>query len=157
MLAKLRNLLDRIVTWNLWRGVKKKIRPFNKVKKVVQLRDLPCYMRLILDSLRTGEYAGIILVSDSKSAYNYIKRTVGNINTVFFRVPYRFSMNMLFTKVKENANVMHVDFSVTGYSNDCPFYVLVVPKDGRMSKTRRDCHKKVSNKRNIKHKHSQEI
>ena len=129
MFKRIRNVFDRLVTWSMWRSIKKKIRPLDKVTQFVPPHKIPNAMRLFTDQLRTGKYAGIILLSDNKRIYNYIKKSLHGINTVFIRVPFVYDTRKLFDKVKENANVSHVDFSVTGYENDTPFIVMVVPKD----------------------------
>ena len=129
MFKRIRNVFDRLVTWSMWRSIKKKIRPLDKVTQFVPPHKIPNVMRLLTDQLRTGKYAGIILLSDNKRIYNYIKKSLHGINTVFIRVPFVYDTRKLFDKVKENANVSHVDFSVTGYENDTPFIVMVVPKD----------------------------
>lgn len=129
MFKRISNVIDRLVTWSMWRSIKKKIRPLDKVTQFVPPYKIPNAMRLLTDPLRTGKYAGIILLSDNKRIYNYIKKSLHGINTAFIRVPYLYDTRKLFDKVKENANVSHVDFSVTGYENDTPFIVMVVPKD----------------------------
>ncbi len=129
MFKRIRNVIDQLVTWSLWRSIKKRIRPLDKVTQFVPPHKIPNAMRLLADPLRTGKYAGIILLSDNKRIYNYIKKSLNGINTVFIRVPYLYDTRKLFDKVKENANVSHVDFSVTGFENDTPFIVMVVPKD----------------------------
>ena len=129
MFKRIRNVFDRLVTWSMWRSIKKKIRPLDKVTQFVPPHKIPNVMRLLTDQLRTGKYAGIILLSDNKRIYNYIKKSLHGINTAFIRVPYLYDTRKLFDTIKENANVSHVDFSVTGYENDTPFIVMVVPKD----------------------------
>jgi len=129
MFKRISNVIDRLVTWSMWRSIKKRIRPLDRVTQFVPPHKIPNVMRLLTDPLRTGKYAGIILLSDNKRIYNYIKKSLHGINTAFIRVPYLYDTRKLFDKVKENANVSHVDFSVTGYENDTPFIVMVVPKD----------------------------
>ena len=51
----------------------------------------------------------------------------------------------IFDKIKENANVSHVDFSVTRYENDTPFIVMVVPKD--RPRTNKSNQKQTNHKR----------
>lgn len=156
MFTKISNFIDRISEWFLWRSIKKKLRPFVKVRKVLQPNEVPSYMHLILRSLQNREYSGIILLSNNKRIYNYIKRTLGDTNTVFFREPFTFDPDKLFAKIKENANPLHVDHAVTGYENDSPFYILAVPND-KLNYDRRDCHKKPLNKRTKNHnKHNKE-
>ncbi|WP_405325619.1 hypothetical protein [Fibrobacter sp.] len=156
MFTKISNFIERISEWFLWRSIKKKLRPFVKVRKVLQPNEVPSYMHLILRSLQNREYSGIILLSNNKRIYNYIKRTLGDTNTVFFREPFTFDPDKLFAKIKENANPLHVDYAVTGYENDSPFYILAVPND-RLNQDRRDCHKKPLNKRTKNHnKHNKE-
>lgn len=129
MFKRISNVIGKLVTWSLWRSIKKRIRPLDSVTQFVPPHKIPNAMRLLTDQLRTGKYAGIILLSDNKRIYNYIKKSLNGINTAFIRVPYLYDTRKLFAKVKENANVSHVDFSVTGYENDTPFIVMVVPKD----------------------------
>ena len=161
MFAKISNFIERISEWFLWRSIKKKLRPFVKVRKVLQPNEVPSYMRIIIRSLQTGEYSGIILLSNNKRIYNYIQRTLGDTNTVFFREPFTFNPDKLFDKIKEYATPLHVDYAVTGYENDSPFYILAVPNDrkptDRLNKDRRDCHQKPLNKRPKNHnKHNKE-
>lgn len=156
MFTKISNFIERISEWFLWRSIKKKLRPFVKVRKVLQPNEVPGYMRLILRSLQNREYSGIILLSNNKRIYNYIKRTLGDTNTVFFREPFTFDPDKLFAKIKENANPLHVDYAVTGYENDSPFYILAVPND-RLNYDQRDCHKKPLHRRTKNHnKHNKE-
>ena len=156
MFTKISNFIERISEWFLWRSIKKKLRPFVKVRKVLQPNEVPGYMHLILRSLQNREYSGIILLSNNKRIYNYIKKTLGDTNTVFFREPFTFDPDKLFAKIKENANPLHVDYAVTGYENDSPFYILAVPND-RLNYDRRDCHKKPLNRRTKNHnKHNKE-
>lgn len=129
MFQRISNVIDKLVTWSRWRSIKKKIRPLDKVTQFVPPHKIPNTMRILTDPLRTGKYAGIILLSDNKRIYNYIKKSLNGINTAFIRVPYLYDTRKLFDTVKENANASHVDFSVTGYENDIPFIVMVVPKD----------------------------
>lgn len=129
MFKRISNVIDKLVTWSMWRSIKKRIRPLDQVTQFVPPHKIPIVMRLLTDPLRTGKYAGIILLSDNKRIYNYIKKNLHGINTAFIRVPFVYDTKKLFDKVKENANVSHVDFSVTGYENDTPFIVMVVPKD----------------------------
>lgn len=157
MFAKLSNFIDRIAEWRLWRGIQKKLRPFVKVRKVVHPNEVPEYLRIIRNSLISGESAGVILLSDNKRVYNYIRRNLDDIDTVFFREPFTFNPEKLFDKIKENADVLNVDYSVTGYENDSPFHILAVPKDRntvgkKLNQIRRDCHKKPCN-RHIHTKH----
>ena len=136
MLKRIRNVIDSLVTWSLWRSIKKRIRPLDKVIQFVPPNKIPNAMRLLTDQLRSGKYAGIVLMSDNKRIYNYIKKSLIGINTEFIRVPFMYNKKKLFDKVKQTANVSHVDFAVTGYENDTPFLVLMVPKDRpRTSKT----------------------
>ena len=109
MFKRIRNVFDRLVTWSMWRSIKKKIRPLDKVTQFVPPHKIPNVMRLFTDQLRTGKYAGIILLSDNKRIYNYIKKNLNGINTVFIRVPFVYDTRKLFDKIKENANVSHVD------------------------------------------------
>ena len=157
MFAKISNFLDSIAEWRLWRGIQKKLRPFVKVRKVVQPNEVPEYLRIIRNSLISGESAGVILLSDNKRVYNYIRRNLDDIDTVFFREPFTFDPEKLFSKIKENADVLNVDYSVTGYENDSPFHILAVPKDRntvgkKLTQRRRDGHNKPCN-RHIRTKH----
>ena len=145
MFKRIRNVFDRLVTWSMWRSIKKRIRPLDSVTQFVPPHKIPNVMRLLTDQLRTGKYAGIILLSDNKRIYNYIKKSLHGINTAFIRVPYLYDTRKLFGKVKENANVSHVDFSVTGYENDTPFIVMVVPKD--RPRTNKSSQKQTNHKR----------
>lgn len=145
MFKRISNVIDRLVTWSLWRSIKKRIRPLDSVTQFVPPHKIPNVMRLLTDPLSTGKYAGIILLSDNKRIYNYIKKSLNGINTAFIRVPYLYDTRKLFDKIKENANVSHVDFSVTGYENDTPFIVMVVPKD--RPRTNKSSQKQTNHKR----------
>lgn len=145
MFKRISNVIDKLVTWSMWRSIKKRIRPLDQVTQFVPPHKIPIVMRLLTDPLRTGKYAGIILLSDNKRIYNYIKKSLHGINTAFIRVPFVYDTKKLFDKVKENANVSHVDFSVTGYENDTPFIVMVVPKD--RPRTNKSSQKQTNHKR----------